>query len=74
MSQDIIAQLIAVLLNFTDAHDPFCLACNEAGMVQLFVEMTKELQDTIPHNLKFVVGLLASYNKINIWTYWMTFM
>ncbi|XP_020612597.1 uncharacterized protein LOC110050956 isoform X2 [Orbicella faveolata] len=54
MSQDIISRLIAVLLNFTDVHDPFCLACNEAGMVHLFVEMIKELQDTIPHNLKFV--------------------
>ncbi|KAJ7380757.1 hypothetical protein OS493_007135 [Desmophyllum pertusum] len=54
MSQDIFTQLLAVLLNFTDIHDPFCLACSEAGMVQLFVEMTKELQDSIPHNLKFV--------------------
>ncbi|KAL9979634.1 hypothetical protein ACROYT_G017319 [Oculina patagonica] len=54
MAQDIISQLIAALLNFTDAHDPFCLACNKAGFVQLFVEMTKELQDTIPHNQKFV--------------------
>ena len=58
MSQDIFTQLLAVLLNFTDIHDPFCLACSEAGMVQLFVEMTKELQDSIPHNLKFVVGVL----------------
>ena len=59
MSQDIIAQLVAALLNFTDVHDPFCLSCNEAGMVPLFVEMIKELQDTIRLNLKFVVSILS---------------
>lgn len=59
MSQDIISQLIALLHNFTDVHDPFCLACNEAGMVQLFVEMIKELQDTISQNLKFVVSVAS---------------
>ena len=60
-SQDFIAQLLAVLLNFTDLHDPFSLACDRAGIVQLFVKMTTELQDSIPHNLKFVVGVLP-YN------------
>lgn len=59
MSQDITAQLVAALLNFTDVHDPFCLACNEAGMVPLFVEMIKELQDTIRLNVKFVVSILS---------------
>lgn len=77
MSQDIISRLIAVLLNFTDVHDPFCLVCNEAGMVHLFVEMIKELQDTIPHNLKFVVSvpiLVASYEGGSVaeWLVWWT--
>ena len=56
MAQDIVAELAGALLNFTDLHDPFCLACNRAGMVKLFVEMTKELQDSIPHHIGFVVG------------------
>ncbi|KAL9979635.1 hypothetical protein ACROYT_G017320 [Oculina patagonica] len=54
MAQDIVSKLMGTLLDFTDLHDPFCLACSAAGMVQLLVEMTKELQDTIPQHQKFV--------------------
>ncbi|KAJ7380759.1 hypothetical protein OS493_007137 [Desmophyllum pertusum] len=54
MSQDLINHLLAVLLNFSDLHDEFCLACNEVGMVQLFVDMSKHLQDSVPYHVKFV--------------------
>ena len=60
MSQDLINHLLAALLNFSDLHDEFCLACSEAGIVQLFVDMTKDLQDSVPYHVKFVVG-------INVW-------
>ena len=48
--------LLAAVLNFSDLNDNFNLACDEAGMVMLLVEMTKELQDSISHNVKYVVG------------------
>lgn len=57
MSQDLINHLLAVLLNFSDLHDEFCLACSDVGMVQLFVDMTKDLQDSVPYHVKFVVGI-----------------
>ena len=56
MSQDLINHLLAALLNFSDLHDEFCLACSEVGTVQLFVDMTKDLQDSVPYHVKFVVG------------------
>ena len=59
MSQDLINHLLAALLNFSDLHDEFCLACNEIGMIQLFVDMTKDLQDCVPYHVKFVVGIKA---------------
>lgn len=62
MSQDLISHLLAALLNFSDLHDEFCLACSEAGIVQLFVDMTKDLQDSVPYHVKFVVGTC-----INMW-------
>ncbi|XP_020626470.1 uncharacterized protein LOC110063812 isoform X2 [Orbicella faveolata] len=54
MSQDLINHLLAALLNFSDLHDEFCLACSEVGIVQLFVDMTKDLQDSVPYHVKFV--------------------
>lgn len=62
MSQDLINHLLAALLNFSDLHDEFCLACSEAGIVQLFVDMTKDLQDSVSYHVKFVVGTC-----INMW-------
>ena len=59
MSQDLINHLLAALLNFSDLHDEFCLACSEITMVQLFVDMTKDLQDCVPYHVKFVVGIKA---------------
>ena len=71
MSQDIVTQLTGALVNFTDLHDPFCLACDKAGMVKLFVKMTKELQDSIPHHIGFVVGAKCTcefidYNVVDV--------
>ena len=60
MSQDLINHLLAALLNFSDLHDEFCLACSEVGLVQLFVDMTRDLQDSVPYHVKFVVGM-------NVW-------
>ena len=57
MSQDVISQLLAAVLNFSDLYDQFSLVCFEIGMVCLLVDMTKELQDAIPHNVKYVVGI-----------------
>ncbi|XP_078366964.1 uncharacterized protein LOC144650989 isoform X1 [Oculina patagonica] len=54
MLQDVICLLIETLWNYSDTHDQFCLTCNELGMVQLFVDIVKELQDSIPHNVKYV--------------------
>ena len=59
MSQDVISQLLAAVLNFTDLNDKFSLACGEVGFVPLLVDVTKELQDSIPHNVKYVVGVLV---------------
>ena len=58
MSQEVISQLLAAVLNFSDLNDLFSLACDEAGMVPLLVDVTRELQDSIPHNVKYVVGIL----------------
>ena len=60
MSQDLINHLLAALLNFSDLHDEFCLACSDVGIVDLFVDMTKDLQDSVPYHVKFVVS-------INVW-------
>lgn len=57
MSQDVISQLLAAVLNFSDLYDQFGLVCFEIGMVRLLVDMTKDLQDAIPHNVKYVVGI-----------------
>ncbi|RMX38043.1 hypothetical protein pdam_00020147 [Pocillopora damicornis] len=54
MSQDIINHLLAVIMNFTDLHDSFCLACSDLGMVQILIDMTKDLQDTISYHVKYV--------------------
>ena len=45
MSQEIICNLLKAVLNFSDLNDSFCLACNDSGMVPLFVDMIKELKD-----------------------------
>ena len=60
MSQDIINHLLAVIMNFTDLHDSFCLACSDLGMVQILIDMTKDLQDTISYHVKYVVSLINS--------------
>ena len=59
MAQDIISKLLAVVLNFSDLSDSFSLGCDEVGMVQLLVVMIKELQGSIPHHVKYVVGMLG---------------
>ena len=59
LSQDNICLFLGALLNYSDLHDEFCLECNEVGMVQLFVEMSQELQDSIPHNVKYVVSTVT---------------
>ena len=64
MSQDLINHLLAALLNFSDLHDEFCLACSEVGIVQLFVDMTKDLQDSVPYHVKFVVGTVHLYHCV----------
>ena len=56
MLQNVISVLFRTLWNYSDKNDPFCLTCSELGMVQLFVDIVKELQDSIPHNAKFVVS------------------
>lgn len=61
MLQDVICLLFGALLNYCDLHDQFCLACNEVGMVQLFLDIVKELQDSIPHNVQFVVSIKYFY-------------
>ncbi len=67
MIQDFICLLIGTLWNYGDHHDEFCLTCNELGMVQLFVDIVKELQDSIPHNVKYVVSIKITYNNfINV--------
>lgn len=60
MSQDVISQLLAAVLNFTDLNDKFSVACGEVDLVPFLVHMTKELQDSIPHNVKYVVGVCFS--------------
>ena len=67
MSQDLINHLLAALLNFSDLHDEFCLACSEAGIVQLFVDMTKDLQDSVPYHAKFVVGIITVWLQVASW-------
>ena len=53
--QDVINNLGSAVLNFTDLHDQFCVACGEHGMVSLFIEMVKDLKDAVAENAKFVV-------------------
>lgn len=57
MSQEIICNLLKAVLNFSDLNDSFCLACNDSGMVPLFVDMINELKDAIPDQLKNVVSV-----------------
>ena len=59
MSQHVVSELLGAVLNFTDLNDKFSLACDGVGLVPLLIDMTKELQDSIPHNVKYVVGVLA---------------
>ena len=66
MSQDLINHLLAALLNFSDLHDEFCLASGEVGIVQLFVDMSKDLQDSVPYHVKFVVGITV-WLQLAIW-------
>ena len=58
MSQDVISQFLAAILNFSDLCDSFSVALDEPGMVQLLVDMTKELQDSVAHNAKYVVSCI----------------
>ncbi|PFX17112.1 uncharacterized protein LOC111341315 [Stylophora pistillata] len=64
--QDIICLFLGTLLNYSDLHDEFCLECNEVGMVQLFVEMSKKLQDSIPHNVKYVEPKTQRLKKFTV--------
>ncbi|XP_058953289.2 myosin-7 [Pocillopora verrucosa] len=64
--QDNICLFLGALLNYSDLHDEFCLECNEVGMVQLFVEMSKELQDSIPHNVKYVEPKTQRLKKFTV--------
>lgn len=57
MSQEIICKLLKAVLNFSDLNVSFCLACNDTGMVPLFVDVIKELKDAIPGQLKYVVSV-----------------
>lgn len=63
MSQDIICKLLAAILNFSDLSDNFVLACDEVGMVPLLIDMIKELQDSIPHHVKYVVSMNANIDS-----------
>ena len=58
MSQNIISKLLAAVLNFSDLSDSFVLACDEVGLTPVLVDMIKELQDSIPHHIKYVVSKL----------------
>lgn len=58
MSQDVISQFLAAILNFSDLCDSFSVALDEPGMVQLLVDMTKELQDSIAHNAEYAVSCI----------------
>ena len=57
MSQNIISKLLAAVLNFSDLSDSFVLACDEVGLMPVLVDMIKELQDSIPHHVKYVVSI-----------------
>ena len=66
IAQDIINNLFGSVLNFSDLHDKFCLACSEAGMVTLYIEMIEGLKDSIALNARFVVRLFALFFIIRI--------
>ncbi|XP_067054111.1 uncharacterized protein [Acropora muricata] len=66
MSQDVISQFLAAILNFSDLCDSFSVALDEPGMVQLLVDMTKELQDSIAHNAKYVNPKTQQLSKYTV--------
>ncbi|KAL9979651.1 hypothetical protein ACROYT_G017341 [Oculina patagonica] len=66
MLQDVICLLIGTLWNYGDHHDQFCLTCNELGMVQLFVDIVKELKDSIPHNVQYVDPQKQNLTKFTV--------
>ena len=51
-----ISQILAAVLNFSDLNDHFCLACDEAGMVKILIKISQELQDSVSHHVKYMVG------------------
>ena len=56
LAQDVISQILAAVLNFSDLNDHFCLACDEAGMVKILIKISQELQDSVSHHVKYMVG------------------
>lgn len=66
MSQDVISQFLAAILNFSDLCDSFSVALDEPGMVQLLVDMTKELQDSVAHNAKYVNPKTQQLSKYTV--------
>lgn len=66
MSQGVVSQLLAALLNFSDLSDTFCMGCDESGMVHLLVNMTKEMQDSIAHNVKYVNSQTQQLTKYTV--------
>ena len=63
LAQDVVSQILAAVLNFSDLNDNFCLACDEAGMVKILIKISKELQDSVSHHVKYMVGKQYYYTK-----------
>ena len=63
LAQDVVSQILAAVLNFSDLNDNFCLACDEAGMVKILIKLSKELQDSVSHHVKYMVGKQYYYTK-----------
>ena len=56
LAQTLLKDLAVPLLSYTDESKEFAIACGEAGLTDLLLQILSELQDCVPSHVPFVVS------------------
>ena len=61
---EVLLSVAVAILNFTDFHDAFCVACGNAGLIREYLELLKQLKKCTPEFEDHTVGVLLT--RINL--------
>lgn len=55
--------MAVAILNFTDFHDAFCVACGNAGLIREYLELLEQLKKCTPEFEVHTTSLTSAEDK-----------